>query len=172
MSAPFGIEIYSPIESLKVLEETGPRYVVAAPRPHPRFETYVVQATPNLGVCWVQGISYSVANDAFGAGVRSLKNELEAQISKRYGLGKSMDFLLPGSIWTDDRDYIMSLTQNERKTGTMWERPSVNLPDDIEMIFLGVHGVGTDTAWVGLEYFSSKAELADAEIQDTFSDLL
>lgn len=173
MSAPFGIEFYSPIESLEVLEDIGPsQYMVAAPRPHPSFETYVVQATPSLGVVLVKGVSPSVENDAFGRCVRSLRQELEAQVSKRYGLGKSMDFLLPGSIWTDDRDYVMSLTQNERKVGTIWERPSVDLPGDIEAVFLDVNGKDNDTARVGLTYFSRKAELAEAEVQDTLSDLL
>lgn len=88
----------------------------------------------------VKGLSPSVENDAFGRLVRSLRQELEEQVSKRYGLGKSVDFLLPGSIWTDDRDYVMSITQNERKAGTIWERPSVNLPDDIEAIILDVNG--------------------------------
>jgi hypothetical protein len=173
MSAPFGIKFYSPLESLEVLEDIGQaQYMVAAPRPHPRFETYSVQATPSLGVVMVKGFSPSVENDAFGRLVRSLRQELEAQASKRYGLGKSVDFLLPGSIWTDDRDYVMSITQNERKAGTIWERPSVNLPDDIEAIILDVNGKSNHAARIGLACYSRKAELAEAEVQDMLSDLL
>jgi hypothetical protein len=129
MTSPFGIEVHLPD--------------VTPPKPHPGFETYIVQASPSIGVFWVKAITPIIENDAYGNGVRQLKDELHAQLSKRYGPGKSTDQLMMGSIWDEPRDWIQSLNANERTCFVLWERlGSGQLPDDIENIFLGVTGNG------------------------------
>ena len=57
MSAPFGITLYSPIETLSVVQDLGHgSYLIEAPSPHPMFDAYLVRATPALGVVWVKGL--------------------------------------------------------------------------------------------------------------------
>ena len=174
MTSPFGIELHLPVDNLDVLGDLGQgKYDVTPPKPHPGFETYIVQATPSIGVFWVKAITPIIENDAYGNGVRQLKDELHAQLSKRYGPGKSTDQLMMGSIWDEPRDWIQSLNANERTCFVLWERlGSGQWPDDIENIFLGVTGNGIDAANVCVEYRSARMTDGETELRDMLSDLL
>lgn len=174
MTAPFGIEFHSPVEGLEVVRDLGQgKYFVKPPKLHPSFESYVVQATPSVGVCWIKGISATMSNDAYGSQARQLHDTLRAQLEKRYGTGAYTDQLLSGSIWDDARYWTQALTANERHCFVSWERPLARLlPDDVESIFLGVSGLSSDDTSVCLEYSSVKMKQAEAELQDMLSDLL
>lgn len=173
MSAPFGIEIGSSLSELQVLKEMDRQlYFVEAPRPHPSFETYLVQATPQLGVVWVKGLGYTIENDAFGTRVRNVHDEITGQLAKRYGAPEAVDWIVDGALWTEPRDWVMSLTQSERFFFSKWERPRALLPDDLATVFLGLGTQGSDNSWIVLEYASIHSEAADAALQDDLSDLL
>jgi len=173
MTAPFGIEFYSAIESLEVLQDVGQgKFFVNAPKPHPAFERYLVQGTPRLGVVWIKAISRTFDNDAYGTRVRQAQDDLRSQLEKRYGLGKMTDFLMAGSIWEEPRYWTQSLSANERYYFTIWEKPASNLPDDIKNLFLGASGFGNDETSYALEYASAKSDEAEEEIRGMLSDLL
>jgi len=174
MTAPFGIEFHTPVENLEIIEDLGHgKYLVTPPKPHPSFESYVVQATPSVGICWIKGVSGTVGNDAYGIQARQLHGSLNAQLEKRYGAGELAEGLRSGSIWDEPRDWTQGLTANERHCYVLWERPTARLlPDDVDSIFLGVKGLSSDETNVGLEYASVRMKQAEAELQDMLSDLL
>jgi hypothetical protein len=93
-------------------------------------------------------------------------------LARRYGHGETTDRLCQGSIWDEDRDWVSSITQSERSYFTLWRKPSVRLPDDLESVFLGVSGVSNDEARVVIEYDSPRSKIADEEVQRMLSDLL
>ncbi|RYX80498.1 hypothetical protein EON83_28290 [bacterium] len=174
MTAPFGIEMHSPVEQLEIISDLGQgRYSVTPPKVHPSFVTYIVQATPGIGVFWVKAISPPMENDSYGAQARQLKDQIHGQLSKRYGSGVAQDGLMPGSIWDEPRDWTRALNANERHCFVMWEaNKSDTLPTDLESLFLGVSGLSPDDTSLCIEYASVRMKDAEAELQDMLSDLL
>lgn len=173
MTAPFGIEFYSAVADLQILKDVGQgKFFVSAPKAHPSFEQYVVQATPRLGVVWIKAIAPVLDNDAYGTRVRQAQADLRIQLEKRYGPGKTTDFLMTGSIWDEDRYWTQGLGANERHYFTTWEKPSAQLPEDLTNVYLGANGFGNDETSFSIEYSSAKLGEAEDEIRDMLSDLL
>lgn len=100
MSAPFGIELYSPIHGYEVVTDIGQlKYAIIAPKPHPVFTSYIVQATPTLGIVWVKGNSDFRSVDAFGNTLRTEVDRIADQLALKYGRGRKTDFILSGALW-------------------------------------------------------------------------
>lgn len=94
MTAPFGIEFGSAISGLEVLEDIGAnKYFVTAPRPHPQFTSYIVQASPAFGIVWIKGLSTGFENDPYGHSVRSAVERVAGQLATRYGAPEHHDFI-------------------------------------------------------------------------------
>lgn len=174
MTAPFGIELHSPVADLEIINDLGQgRYSVTPPKAHPSFETYIVQATPNLGIFWVKAISAVIDNDAFGSRTRQIKDQIHSQLSNRYGPGVAEDVLMSGSIWDQPRDWTQALNANERHCFVLWEaNGSGTLPADLDSVFLGVSGLSSDETSLCIEYASNRMKDAEAELQVMLSDLL
>ncbi len=174
MSAPFGIAFYAPVTDLKVVSEIGQgAYAVEAPTPHPLFGSYLVRATPTFGVVWVKGLGAEIENDNFGTATTAAVDRIAEQLTHRYGKAKKTDFLMQGSIWSDPQDWMSALDHNERYYSYSWERTAaVQLPDDLESIFVGAVPTGTHGAQVVLEYASRKLPEAESELERQMADLL
>lgn len=166
MTAPFGIEFYTPLSNLKVVSDLGQKkFVVEPPSPHPLFLTYLVQTNAAGEVVWVKGISDEVGNDSFGVSTRTLVDRVAEQLSHRYGVGEKNDFFHHGGLWGDPQYWMNALEANERGYFHLWERPrSKSLPDDLATIYVGAIALDTHTANVALEYASSR--LANAKLED------
>lgn len=173
MSAPFGIALYSPIEGLSVLNELGHgSYIVEAPTPHPMFETYLVRATPALGVVWIKGLGADIENDSFGTAACTLVDRITEQLAQKYGPAEKTDFLMDGSIWTEPQDWMNGIVHHERFYSSQWTRHQVKqLPEDLESIFVGAVPQSY-CMMVAIEYASRKLEQANAEIERQLADLL
>lgn len=174
MSSPFGIAFYVPLTQLTVLQELGQgAYIVEAPTSHPLFQSYVVRATPALGVVWVKGLGPEIDNDNFGTTTRAAVDRLAEQLTHKYGQPKKSDFLMQGSIWSEAQDWMAALNNNERFYHYSWERPAASqLPDDLENIFVGATSLGGYSAQVVLEYSSRRLPEAEAELERRMADLL
>lgn len=174
MSAPFGIAFYAPLTELTVVREIGQgAYAVEAPTPHPLFGSYLVRATPTLGIVWVKGLGPEIENDNFGNATTAAVDRLAEQLVQRYGKAKNTDFLIQGSIWSDPQDWMSALEHNERYYSYSWERPAAPLlPDDLENIFIGAVPTGAHGAQVVLEYASRKLPEAEAELERQMAELL
>ena len=58
MTAPFGIQFYSAVTGLQILKDVRQgKFFISAPKAHPAFEQYVIQATPRLGGVWIKAIT-------------------------------------------------------------------------------------------------------------------
>lgn len=174
MTAPFGIEFGSAISALDVLEDVGAnKYFVTAPRPHPQFSTYIVQASPAFGIVWIKGLSPEFENDSYGNTVRAAVDRLAGQLAERYGAGDKTDFLSFDALFEEPRDWVMAVLQGERHYFHSWKRPTQGgLPDDLDSIYAGVHASSSDTANFVVEYSSVHFEAAEAELDAILSDLL
>jgi hypothetical protein len=173
MSAPFGIEMYSSIDNYTVLDEAPSNmYWVAAPTPHPRFESYLVQAPPGYDIVWIKGVGRTFTDDAHGWEVRGAYDEVRNQLSRRYGDADETDWLVDGALWTEPRDWVMSITQKERFFHAKWGHPGNVLPNDLEVVLLGTNTSGSYDSWLILEYGSPRMASAEQAAQDDLSNLL
>lgn len=174
MTAPFGIEFGSSISALEVLEDLGSnKYLVTAPRPHPHFNSYIVQASPAFGIVWVKGLSSDFDNDSYGNAVRAALDRVVGQLETRYGAGQKQDVLQYEPLWGDPNEWVMAILQGERSYFYLWQKPSqTGLPDDVATIFGGVSATSSTSANFVVEYASVHLEAAEAELDSSLSDLL
>lgn len=174
MTSPFGINLHSQISELNILSDLAEgKYLVQPPSLHPSFDTYIVQSTPKIGIFWIKVVSPFIENDAYGNEVRGLKDQVHAQLSKKYGSGDQQDFLKVGSIWNEPREWTQAVCINERFYYSIWQRPKcVEIPEDMHTIFLGTSAKDKDSPNIFIEYASNRYEDARAEMQNLLSDLL
>lgn len=138
MTAPFGIKMYSHLDELDVLGEfDDAKYIVTPPKPHPNFETYLVQATPNLGVVWIKAVSPLICNDAYGNLTIQAMERIRGQLELRYGPGELTDYLMFDSIWSEPRDWSNAVEANERVYSFTWEKkPHLICPSKLRQSIL------------------------------------
>ena len=106
----------------------------APPRPHPRFENYLLKILPTAGVCQIRGIGVTIRSSSHGVEIRRAFNDLATTISDTYGEYEEADYLLPGSIWDEPEDWMMALRQNERRLQAVWKGST--LPNEVLTIIL------------------------------------
>jgi hypothetical protein len=174
MMAPFGIQFYSELASLEVTGDLGlNKYQVQAPSPHPLFQTYIVQATPTLGVVWIKGMSDPKAVDIFGNSLRMEVDRVAQQLAGKYGPGRKTDMLLHGSFWEGAQYWMNALADQQRLYFYLWEAKGHSaFPDGLATIFLGATGYNPAEGAVTLEYASNRMEEAERETEAGMSDLL
>ena len=150
----FGIDKATPLSELDVSKDLGTgSYVVAAPSPHSEFETYVVQATDQTGVCLVRGIGKDHDNDMFGVSVRDKFSSLRSALEDRYGDYERVEFLRSGALWDGQDEWVMSIRQNERAHQAIWAQEyGSDLPTALNQIILNIAATSSDSSWIGLQY--------------------
>ncbi|QGP78391.1 hypothetical protein [Sphingobium sp. CAP-1] len=173
MSAPFGISLFADLVDFEVIEDLGQgKFRVAAPKPHPAFNDYFVEATDGLGVVWIKANSSVLNIDAFGHALTAPTDKIADQIKLKYGKPQKNDFLMPGSIWDGAQYWLSGLEAKERFYSYIWDRKNVaGLPDDIDTIYVGAAAYGGGEGAVAVEYASTKMHLAEKERDAKLADL-
>src|SRR5262245_32156171 len=122
VAAPFGVRMGAARQELTIANEVSGAMVklTSVPRPHPDMESYIVQVTPQAGVCWVKAMGKTVTTSVYGEGVRRVFHDLETQLNSVYGPAEEHDDLGVGSIWDEPRDYMMGLHKRERELSAVW----------------------------------------------------
>ena len=92
----------APKQTLKVESEVGGSLVrlASVPRPHPDLETYLAQATPQAGVCFVKGVGKTVTTSVYGESVQTTFNDLKTQLEGVYGWPRWSTASSPGASGT------------------------------------------------------------------------
>lgn len=172
MSAPFGIPIFESKDALDIQSELpGEKYSVVAPRPHPSFQDYYVQASDNLGVVWVKAIGPSEAVDAYGNALRVNVDRVAEQVGRKYGTPEKTDVLLPGAMWDEPQYWMNALEDGQRFYSYTWKRPRNELDDDLETVFVGASSFGGGQGGVIIEYASTKLANHEHELEGKLSEL-
>lgn len=174
MSAPFGIELFSDLAALEILNDFGQgKYEVTAPSPHPLFTNYIVQATPAQGVVWIKANSPAKVVDAYGNALRADVDRVAQQLANRYGPGRKSDFLMSGALWDEPQYWMNALEDQVRVYGYIWERKGrTELPEDLDIVYAGAVAYGGGQGGVTVEYSSTRMGAAENEIEAGMSDLL
>ncbi|WP_157353556.1 hypothetical protein [Aromatoleum toluclasticum] len=129
---------------------------------HSDFDDYQLLITPKHGLCKVVAWSKAIPTSVYGEGLKDKFEKIETAISQKYGQGKKFDLLRSGSIWNEQRDWMMGLRKNERTLAEFWTDDSSELPDNIHIIALKAHAAGTETGLIELGYeFKNSSECID-----------
>jgi len=168
----FGIKMGLTLQQLKAMGfnpilKTGDtyRYFITVPQPHPLFDPYIVDISPTYGVYVILATSKFIASSSYGTELKSKFDEIKNQIARSYGKSEDYDFLEVGSIWNEDKDWMMSLYKKERNFDSMWDKESgADLPNDIDGIWLSANATPSLQGYLRLQYESIYVDEADAEI--------
>jgi hypothetical protein len=161
------------IDSALTQVAPGKYKLTSVPKPHSAFEAYILQVCPNVGLSWIMAIGKDVSTSSYGIELRSTFNSMREKLEKVYGIGKTTDVLLPGSIWDEPDDFMMALIKKERFLMTRWEKGKGANPDStVTTIGLVAHPGGTNKGYITLEYYFSSSDACDKEIASEEDDAL
>lgn len=166
-AAPFGIAAGTKFTDAEISRDLGKFNFVlkGVPTPHPAFESFLAWSPPGVGTCQIKAIGVTRSNDAFGTGVRADFATLKAQLEQVYGAGRVNDFLRPGALWDEPREWVMAIRQNERTLQAVWGSLQDNAPqlkDAVIEIILTISALDSDTAYILLQYRFSNYKACQA----------
>jgi len=167
-SGPFGLDMGMTIEQISsnAVEVTPGKYrLPTVPKPHSAFEYYLVQVCQNTGLAWIKAVGNDIRTSSYGIELRSAYDDMEEKLTKVYGAGKRTDALLPGSIWDELDDWMMSLVQKERYLMTIWDVDSgATLKNNIAMLGLVASATSSGEGYISLEYYFANNDECDKEL--------
>lgn len=157
----FGIEMGTPVSELDIVHDAGDFYfIVNPPQTVSGFESYIVYAAPEAGVCVVRGLGENYERDGYGISVRERFQELKELLDKKYGGGVLYDGLRPGALWDEVDEWVMAIRQNERYYQAEWE---VNDAKGVDDIIMSVEALSSDVSFIALQYRFSNFEDCQGE---------
>lgn len=90
---------------------------------------------------------------------------MESKLNTIYGRSEKFDFLLPGSIWDEPRDWMNALQNKERNLVAIWsDEYESKMTDSIHSVGLSAVAVNANEGFIALEYSFSNKAVAEAEI--------
>jgi hypothetical protein len=120
---PFGLTLGMKIEDVggaRPLEKPGFYEVAAPPKPHPDFESVVLIAYPETGICLVRGIGRTIEGDGSGGQIRAKVDGLAAALSTKYGKSAKLDDCSGGDIQCSNEFWMMTLDGGDRAYVYKW----------------------------------------------------
>jgi hypothetical protein len=156
MGAPLGA-----FSNIALKPDDNDRYIyttTSLPKGHPDFVSYLLWITPQHGLCKVKAISHFIPTNVYGEQLKVEFERLRTGLSNKYGRGKDYDFLQPGSIWKEPRDFMVGLKKQERVLATMWAAPNKPLPDNLGSVGVEAHAVSDDKGAIIITYESKDVD--------------
>ena len=161
-NGPFGLEVGLTKENiedmagvtLEPLEgQTGLYMASSLPKNNAAFSFYALRISPNVGLCQIRAVGKDLDADSYGIEVQSNFDQLRGTLNTLYGNGKKSDYLMPGSIWRDAKDWMMGLNQKERVLNATWDKPNdVMIKNKITSVYLDARTQNASKAFLYLQY--------------------
>jgi len=168
VAGPFGLEKGMSLNAIGGKPEQialGKYKLTDVPTPHSAFEAYIVQIAPKSGLCWVKAIGKDVATSSYGSELKSEFRKMEEKLGSSYGQHKTLDTLLPGSIWNEPNDWMMGLIKKERILAAVWEaKDGSSLPPDLQSIALYASPYAQDKGYISIEYTFINEDACESEL--------
>ena len=157
IAGPFGLEMgltYEVLNKSLALKKFDQFIYVTktVPNSHPAFTNYMLVITPKHGLCKISASTDNIRTSVYGDELRQKFDDIESAISQKYGKGKKYDFLRVGSIWDEQRDWMMALHKEERTLREYWTTKELKLPDAIYGITLEAAAPSTGSGYIRLAY--------------------
>lgn len=177
LPAPFGLSLGMKLDDFSefVPVEIAPfKYRLdKPPKPHPAFDFYILQITPESGLSWIKAIGNNIQTNGFGNSIKNAFLEMEGKLIKTYGNCEKTDLLLQGSIWNEPQDWMMAILKGERLLACNWdEKTGAKLTEAIESVFLIASGREADSGFIAIEYALKNNSAAAQEIALSQDDVL
>jgi len=173
-AAPFGFEYGTPKEQIikllgseSLIKVEGDAYYFStAPKPNEAFEYYVLTISPEKGLLKVTAVTKDVDTNVYGDDLLRQFAEISRALSKTYGTGEEFDFLKAGSIWSEDRQWMMALLRGEREFARSWE---FLIPaDHITVMLLQAKALSPERGYISLSYeFEGFEQYIEADKEKT-----
>jgi len=161
---PFGYAMGQSIDrlGLEKMDKPGLYQTSTPPKPHDDFETIVVEAYPETGICRIRGVGRDLDGDGSGASVRGKVQELAEALSTRYGEGKKVDNCSGGDIECGSQFWMMTLNGGERYHGYEWMRQTEKMKaTSIGSIDVAARASDISTSYALVEYHSNNKAACD-----------
>ena len=158
LSGQFGLEVGETKESI---QKKGVRLIEGEsywyrtnklPKGNSQLNNYSLLITPISGLCRIVGRTVSIETNSFGTQLISKFEFFETALNKKYGKGEKYDFVKSGSIWDDEKYWMMGLYQKERYLTSIWDKEKDNLPNHLNYIALDTHARTTGEGVISLNY--------------------
>ena len=157
-SGQFGLEVGETKESIqkkgiRLIESESYWYRTnKLPKGNSQLNNYSLLITPISGLCRIVGRTESIETNSFGTQLISKFEFFETALNKKYGKGEKYDFVKSGSIWDDEKYWMMGLLQKERYLMAAWKKGNQELPNHLNNILLDTHAVGSGEGVITLNY--------------------
>ena len=139
--------------------------ITNVPKPHSAFELYAVKVAPNGGLCWIKAIGKNISTSCYGTELKSKFMDMVNKLENAYGNYELYDYLMPGSIWDELKDWMRALIKKERTLGASWsEEDQSNLSNNISKIVIAAQASSSDNGFIILEYSFTNKEACEKEI--------
>jgi hypothetical protein len=167
MAGPLGLDMGMSYEllnkSIQMKQVSPYLYETSSlPKGHFDFGTYLLLITPKHGLCKVVAVSKPIPTNVYGEGLKKEFEKLESVLSQKYGQGKKFDLLNGGSIWNEQRDWMMGLRKKERTLVVFWQNDVSELPDNIYIIQLEASARSKEIGSIEIGYeFKNSNECID-----------
>ena len=156
-AGPFGLEMGTPLAELNKQMRLTPGKpalysTTSVPKAHPDFDDYRLVVTPAHGLCKIIAFTKVISTSVYGTELVSKFSGIESALATKYGNSKRYDHLRNGSIWNEQRDWMMGLRKKERTLTSYWTNEGRELPDNVQAIELDAVAINTEQAMVKLVY--------------------
>jgi len=172
-AGPFGLEMGMTLDQIEIqtgikpiISSSGKVYTITPPKPHSTFNTYVIRVSPTLGLHFIKAISTNISTSVYGTELLHSFNSIKESIGKTYGKYYQKNALKTGSIWNEEKDWMMGLKLKERDLYAYWSPDDgSSLPKDITYIQLEAKANSTNIGYLVLDYYFANDDEATKEIE-------
>lgn len=156
-AGPFGLNMGTSLTELSKQMKLKPEKLAlystsSVPKAHSDFNDYRLVITPAHGLCKIIAWSKVISTSVYGTELVNKFSSLESALTTKYGNPKQYDILRNGSIWNEQRDWMMGLRKKERILKSYWTNEGRELPDSVQAIELEAMAINTERAVVSLVY--------------------
>lgn len=158
-AGPFGFErgmtkaqVISLVGKSAVKEDSdGVLELTSAPKPHPDIDDYFLMISPAKGLVKILAVGKTIESNQAGDQVRSKFKDLKQALVARYGApAPDWDFVHTGSLFKEDRYFMMSLKEKERTLAAAWEFSSSS--DGLQNALVEANALNIEKGYISVAY--------------------
>ncbi|CAB5583980.1 Uncharacterised protein [Pseudomonas putida] len=152
-------------QQLTMGDETQSLYILhSPPKPNDAFEEYALVISPSVGLCQIRAIGKTIVTNNYGHQLREAFTKLQDSLAAVYGKPKVFDWLLPGSIWNEPRDWTNALHKKDRTLVAEWHASSAApLKSGVQRINMAAFAESGDKGYLAVQYSFDNYEACKAE---------
>lgn len=174
LAGPFGFEMGMPHQDVTAgSQETDPG-LYTPPRvlkKSPRFEIYLIQSTPETGLCGIRAVSQDIKTSKTGATLRHEFETLVQLLEVKYGKPVLYDKLSQDSQLSEPETFMLAMLKGDRHLAAVWKNSEAQrLPHDLSALFLETEALSPNSGVLRLYYEFENNEECQAVIRARKAD--